>query len=148
MRRLDLKKILKLTDLILAGLIVLAAIVLAVAQLRAGQRDHQLSVAGCSVIVEVYGKRTHSIPFAGISGSSVLSIPIGDGHEVTLEILESGKVRVAESTCPDKICVRTSWISRPRAVHSLFANRVVVRIDGSEIPHDPGPDLELDAITY
>lgn len=146
MRRLDLKETLKLTDVILAGLIVLAAIVLAAMQLRAGQAEHRLSGAGYRLIVEVYGKRTHAIPFSRISGSSVLRIEIGDGREATLELLESGKVRVTESTCPDKICVRTGWIGRPGQSIVCLPNRVVVRIEGSEIRYDPGSDL--DAITY
>jgi hypothetical protein len=146
MRRLDLKETLKLTDVILAGMIVLTAIVLAAMQLRAGRAEHKLSAAGNSVIVEVYGERTHAIPFSRISGSSALRIQVGDGREATLEISESGRVRVTESTCPDKICVRTGWISRPGQSIVCLPNRVVVRIEGSEVRDDPGPDL--DAITY
>lgn len=146
MRRLDMKETLKLTDVMLAGLIVVAAIVLAAIQLGAGQADRQRSGAGNSVIVEVYGNRIHAIPFSQISGSSALRIQMGDGREVMLEIVETGKVRVTESTCPDKVCARTGWISRPGQSIVCLPNKVVVRIEGSDIRNDPGQDL--DAITY
>jgi hypothetical protein len=148
MRGLDPKETLKITDVILAGLIVLAAVVPAAMQLRPGQSDHQLSAAGHLVIVEVYGKRIHTIPFSEISGASALNIQAGDGREARLEILESGAVRIIESTCPDKICVRTGWISRPGQSIVCLPNRVVVRIEGSGIKHGQGQGHDLDAITY
>lgn len=146
MRKLITKETLKSSDLILAGLITLAAIALFVAQLPGGCGENRLSGVGHSVIVEVHGKRAGNIPFSEISGRALVRIPAGAGSEATLEILETGKVRVVESTCPDKVCVRTGWISRPGQAIVCLPNRIVVRIEGSAT----GRNLEsrFDAVTY
>lgn len=47
-----------------------------------------------------------------------------------IEIAE-GKVRVASSTCPNKICVSTGWINKPSQVIVCAPQRVVVKIEGS-----------------
>ena len=146
MHRLITKETLKLSDLVLAGLITLVAIALFVAQLPGRHEENRLSGVRHSVIVEVHGKKAHAIPFSEISGLSVVRIQAGAGSEATLEILETGKVRVVESTCPDKVCVRTGWISRPGQAIVCLPNRIVVRIEGSAT----GRNLEsrFDAVTY
>lgn len=146
MRKPITKEILKLSDLILAGLIVLAAIVLFAASLPGRQGENPLSGTGHSVVVEVHGKMTHIIPFSEISGSLIVRIPAGAGSEATLELLETGRVRVIESTCPDKVCVRSGWISRSGQAIVCLPNRIVVRIEGSGTGRDPGS--RLDAVTY
>jgi len=140
------KETLKFSDLILACLIVLAALAFPLAQRLAGPRTYGLSSVEHSVIVEVSGKKTHAIPFSGVSGSSIIRIPAGDGSEATIEVLETGKARVTDSPCPDKTCVRTGWISRPGQAIVCLPNRIVVRIEGSAT----GRNLEscFDAVTY
>ncbi len=147
MHRLRTNETLRSSDLILAGLIVLTAIVLFwVPELLASHRENRLSIAGKSVIVEVCGTRTHTIPISEVSGSSVVTVRAGADVEAILEILETGKVRVMESTCRDKICVRTGWIRRPGQAIVCLPNRIVVRLEGSEI--SDAPESPFDAITY
>ena len=48
--------------------------------------------------------------------------------------IAGGKVRVASSSCPNKICVSTGWISQPSQIIVCAPQRVVVKIGGSSLP--------------
>lgn len=60
---------------------------------------------------------------------------VGDAG-VTVEV-RAGRVRVAESDCPRKVCVRTGWISRPGRAIVCAPNRLLVEVVG-----DAGLDAE------
>lgn len=49
---------------------------------------------------------------------------------VTLEV-GSGKIRFLASTCRDKICVHSGWLSRPGETAACLPNRVAVRLAGA-----------------
>jgi hypothetical protein len=51
------------------------------------------------------------------------------GH--TTVVVEGGKVRISDSPCPHKTCVRTGKIHRPGSVVVCVPNRVLVRVRGS-----------------
>ncbi len=46
--------------------------------------------------------------------------------------IEGGRVRMVDSACPDKLCVRTGWISRPGESIVCLPNRVVVEVVSGE----------------
>ncbi len=50
---------------------------------------------------------------------------------------KDGRVRMVDSACPDKLCVRTGWISRPGESIVCLPNRVVIEIVSGE----GGPDV-------
>jgi hypothetical protein len=41
-----------------------------------------------------------------------------------------GRVRVAESNCPNRLCVRTGWVSRAGRTIVCVPNRVLVLLQG------------------
>lgn len=49
--------------------------------------------------------------------------------DVVIEI-KSGRVRVAESNCPNQVCVHTGWVSRPGRTIVCVPNRVVIEVKG------------------
>lgn len=54
-----------------------------------------------------------------------------DGNGVHLVIeAERGRVRVKSSTCPDQICVRTGWLTRPGRAAACVPARVSVELAG------------------
>lgn len=67
------------------------------------------------------GERSFSVD--GYQGKSYLEI-------------QGYRVRMVDSACPDKLCVRTGWISRPGESIVCLPNRVVV-----EIVSGGGPDV-------
>lgn len=56
---------------------------------------------------------------------------IGDRARPDMVIeIKSGRVRVAESNCPNQVCVRTGWVSRPGRTIICVPNRVVIKVKG------------------
>jgi hypothetical protein len=50
--------------------------------------------------------------------------------------ISGGRVRMVDSACPDKLCVRTGWISKPGESIICLPNRVVLEITSG----NGGPD--------
>lgn len=60
----------------------------------------------------------------------------------TLLEVQNNKIRILDSSCPDKDCVRQGWISRPGQVLVCLPNRVVVKIQSDDT------EDELDGISF
>jgi len=60
----------------------------------------------------------------------------------TLLEVQKDKIRILDSSCPDKDCVRQGWISRPGQVLVCLPNRVVVKIQSDDT------EDELDGISF
>ncbi len=54
---------------------------------------------------------------------------------ITIEV-KSGAIRVVESNCPNKLCVRTGWISQPGQTIICALNRVVIEVQGKKGRYD------------
>jgi len=61
--------------------------------------------------------------------------PLGE----TVIQVRDGRIRIADSPCPHKICVRTGWIDRAGCMIVCLPNRVVVRVEG---------DAGVDAVSW
>ncbi|MBE3576478.1 MAG: Gx transporter family protein [Limnochordales bacterium] len=55
------------------------------------------------------------------------------GGRMVLEVAP-GKIRVRESTCPDRICVRTGWINNPAQAIVCVPLQTVVTVRGAATP--------------
>ncbi len=88
--------------------------------------------SGNWVLIEVDGKLLYRFSLFEERTVSVKG-PMG---YTTVEIRD-GRVRVKDSPCPEKICVRQGWIQK--GVIICLPNRVVVRVGGE--------DNRVDAIT-
>jgi len=85
------------------------------------------SVEGTAVLVEVAGTTVEKLD---IHENRDFTIPGVKGN-MLLEVRD-GRVRVRESDCPNRICVRTGWRSREGEVIVCVPNRTVIRILGKE----------------
>jgi hypothetical protein len=83
-----------------------------------------VSANGEEVLVRPLGEDTFELTVPGYAGDSYLEI-------------SGGRVRMVDSACPDKLCVRTGWISRPGESIVCLPNRVVIEIKSGE----GGPDV-------
>ncbi len=88
--------------------------------------------SGNWVLIEVEGKLLYRL---SIFEEKTISIKGPMGY-TTVEI-KDGRVRVKDSPCPEKICVRQGWIQK--GVIICLPNRVVIRVGGE--------DNRVDAIT-
>lgn len=80
---------------------------------------------GEMVVIEVQGKRVYELPLNKDTEVDVQG-PLGSTHV----IIKGGRVRVLDSPCPEKICVKEGWKDRGAIV--CLPNRVVVRVTGKE----------------
>jgi len=55
-------------------------------------------------------------------------------------LIEEGRIRFEESECPDKICVKTGWLSQMGQTAVCAPNRTMIVIEGE-------PE-EIDGVTY
>ncbi|MEW6552760.1 MAG: NusG domain II-containing protein [Actinomycetota bacterium] len=79
-------------------------------------------------------------------GKEVLTRPL-DGGPVRLTVegfsgesyleVADGRARMVDSACPDKLCVKTGWISSPGESIVCLPNRVVIEV----VSGDGGPDV-------
>ena len=86
--------------------------------------------------VLVAGPAVRTVPLAGRREEFRVTGP-GGGYDVVQ--VDGTRVRVREADCPDKLCVKMGWISRPPQQIVCVPNHVVVRVIGGK------PD-DVDAI--
>ena len=65
-----------------------------------------------------------------------------DEYGVTVEV-KSGKVRISESDCHDKICEKTGFISSPMQTIVCLPNRISIRLIGDNANTDSNIDVVL-----
>ena len=53
-------------------------------------------------------------------------------------LVEKGRVRFEEATCPDKVCVRTGWLSRKGSSAVCLPNHTIIKIEGVNEQVDGG----------
>ena len=107
-------------------IVILAIILLISISLLLGfyifSKNSDDTVANIYVGDEVY----KSIPLASIKETEVIAVK--SKMKVLIEISEQG-IRFLQSECPDKICVNTGIINKPRQSASCLPARVVVLIE-------------------
>ena len=112
----------KLGDIVIAAVILLIAAAIWVFPVSGGGRG------GLSVTVSQNG---HEIRRIGLT-------PAGERTEVSLDgakaAVENGRVCMLDSTCPDKVCVKTGWISGAGQSIVCVPNRIIIKISGNNRP--------------
>ncbi len=74
-----------------------------------------------------------------VNGREVMQISLNENRDYTVDgfrgetyiSISNGEIRINDSDCPDKLCVKMGWISRSDASIVCLPNRVVVRVTGS-----------------
>lgn len=59
-----------------------------------------------------------------------------------LIVVEHGRVRFEVSDCPDQVCVRTGWISRPGQTAVCLPAGIIIKIVG-EAKEDNNEDIDI-----
>lgn len=115
-------------DIVLVMAVVAVSVFLII-QSAAGAGDG----ADLEVSISVNGKVVQVLPLVGENRQLTV-----EGYRGTSYIeIGGGRVRMEDSACPDKLCVRTGWISRAGDSIVCLPNRVVIEIRSSE----GGPDV-------
>ena len=112
----DRKKLIR--DLVLAGSLLLAAVILLL--MINGSRE-----SGGVAVVRVDGVETERLPLS-VNGT----FPLNGGSNIL--IIQDGQAWMSEANCPDLICVRQGKIHYTGQVITCLPNRLTVTIEGGE----------------
>ncbi len=82
-----------------------------------------LALSGNTASIEVNGKLLYRL-----SLDEDRTVEVNGPVGVTRVEVKQGKVRIVDSPCPNKLCVRQGWIERGAII--CLPNRVVVTIGG------------------
>lgn len=50
--------------------------------------------------------------------------------------IENGKIAITDADCPDKICVKTGWISEPGQSIVCLPHKLIIEIEGKNSNYD------------
>lgn len=64
-------------------------------------------------------------------GNKKLQLELPENEHSTVEF-KDGMVRVQEADCPDKVCVRTGWVSKPGEMIVCLPYRIIIKISGDK----------------
>ncbi|MHB1136299.1 MAG: NusG domain II-containing protein [Coriobacteriia bacterium] len=103
--------------LLIAALVCMSLLAWPLTAARADGQGGQAFIAGPGGESAVSLSRDAEYHIAGATGDVVVHV-------------SNGAVRIAESGCPDQICVRTGAVSSPGSVIACVPNGVVVRVGG------------------
>lgn len=98
---------------------------------------------GTDVLIEVNGKQEYKLP---LNSDTTVSVK-GPAGETVVQIKDK-RVRIRESSCPNKICIHSGWIDRGAII--CLPNKVVVSIGGTAGTDPQREDKQnktIDAIT-
>ncbi|MDT3843631.1 MAG: NusG domain II-containing protein [Bacillota bacterium] len=110
----------KNTLLLLAAVLLISALSWAVYGFRTGAFQNKDTKI---VEIQVDGSRYGRYPLDQDTEFEIQSIA-GRVHF----IIKDGKAAITESTCPDKVCVHTGWISQSGELIVCLPNQVVVTV--------------------
>lgn len=108
----------RLADLLLIGFMLLIAAVLLIGR-------SAFSHKGTAAIVTTPSK-TFTL---ALSKDRELTLEGRNGIRVVLEVKE-GRVRFKQSSCPDKICVHTGWLSKAGQSAACVPAGISIRVSG------------------
>ncbi|AKN34060.1 membrane protein [Clostridium carboxidivorans P7] len=81
------------------------------------------------------GKVIKTIDLDTIKEKQEIKVPYNGNHFNIIEILP-GKIRIKDADCPDKICVKTGWISEPGQSSVCLPHRLMITIEGKNAKVD------------
>lgn len=77
--------------------------------------------------VYVDGECVYSVDLQTVTKDFEKVIDFGNGRSSTL-LISQGKICVKNADCPDKVCVKTGWISNLGAPIVCLPNKLVIQI--------------------
>jgi hypothetical protein len=109
-----------------AGDFILLAVILIIAVANLGMFTHRNDGDTTAVIIKD-GKIIKEIKLDEIKDRLVIK---NEGIYNSIIVAENGRIRFEESDCPDKVCVKTGWISRPGQTSVCLPAGIIIKIAG------------------
>lgn len=75
------------------------------------------------------GKIIKTIDLDKVTKTQEIKVPYGSDHFNTITI-EPGRIKITDADCPDKLCVKTGWISEPGQTIVCLPHKLIIVIQG------------------
>lgn len=113
----------KRNDIILLGVIILIVLLgYGVKQWYPG-----LKAGGdCIAVITQNQKVIERIDLNAVNDPREITLP-GKYHEIIL--VDKGRIKFKQADCPDKICVKKGWLTKPGDTAVCLPNRAIIRIE-------------------
>jgi len=97
--------------------------------------------AGTGTVAEIVrdGEVIRRIDLSRVTAKETFTVGDGEGGYNVIEV-EPGRIRVLDADCPDRVCVRTGWLSKSRIPILCVPHRLMIRITDA--------DGAADAVAY
>lgn len=118
----------KIAAILITGIIILSFI-------GVFAYKHYISGSSRIAVIEQNGKVIKTIDLNNIKEKSEFVISYDKNHFNKIE-LEPGKIRIIDADCPDKVCVKTGWISDPGQTTVCLPHKLMIRIEGKNSSYD------------
>lgn len=86
-------------------------------------------------VIKQDGKIIDTIDLTKMKTTKELTVKYNKSHYNLIEI-ENGKIRIKDADCPDKICVKTGWISEPGQSIICLPHKLIIKIEGNNSKYD------------
>lgn len=108
------------------GDLVVALVIVAVAAILLGTTAWSGRKEVISVVLTHEGRLVRTWDLDELNKEGQVSLELG-GFHYRLEWAD-GKIRFAESDCPDKICVQTGWVGKKGSIAACVPGGVVLKV--------------------
>ena len=91
-----------------------------------------------SAVVLLDGKVMLEVSAEQLNGSGEVPLTANGFHY--LLVYADGRIRFSEADCPDRVCVRTGWISKPGQIAACVPGHLILKITGDLDQQETNPD--------
>lgn len=118
----------KIVAILIIALIVVSSIgVFAYRQFSKG--SHKVAV------IKQDGKIIKTMDLSKVKVKNQFRISYNNSHFNLIEV-EPGRIRIIDADCPDKVCVKTGWISEPGQTAVCLPHKLIIGIEGTNANYD------------
>lgn len=86
-------------------------------------------------VIKQNGKVIKTIDLDASKGKEQVNIPY-NGNNFNLIEVDSGNIRFVDADCPDKICVKSGWISKSGESAVCLPHKTIINIEGRNSKYD------------
>ncbi len=86
----------------------------------------QVDNVGITAIIKKNDKVIRKIDLTSLKKREVISI--SGLHKATI-VAEKNRICFLESDCPDKVCVKTGWLSHPGEIAVCLPNKIIIKLE-------------------
>lgn len=117
----------------IASIIIILIVIISMA----GVFAYKKHVSGSKkiAVVKQNGKIIKNIDLNKVNGTEQFIVKYNGSHFNKIK-MQKGKISIEDADCPDKICVKTGWISEPGQSIVCLPHKLIIEIEGKDAGYD------------